>query len=93
MKKKQQSKNSSPGKLGPYWTWLFPAIALFIKLITIFNIPSRIWPGSDAESYLDAVNGLVTNGYFSDAEKLQYFPAGYPVIIWFCHCFILYIIY
>ena len=83
MKKKQQSKNSSPGKLGPYWTWLIPTIAFLLKLITIINIPGHIWPGSDAESYLEAVNGLVTNGFFSDNGKLQYFPAGYPVIIWF----------
>ena len=67
---------------GPFWTWLIPAVALFIKLITIANTPNHIWPGSDAESYLDGVNGLIKSGLFSDAEKLQYFPAGYPVFIW-----------
>lgn len=67
---------------GPYWTWLIPAVALFVKLITIANTPNHIWPGSDAESYLDGVNGLIKSGLFSDAEKLQYFPAGYPVFIW-----------
>jgi hypothetical protein len=82
MNKPQKNGTKWSEKLGPYWTWLFPSVALFIKVITTSNIPGHIWPGSDAESYLDAVNGLVTSGFFSDAEKLQYFPAGYPVIIW-----------
>ncbi len=67
---------------GPYWSWLFPTIALFIKLITIINIPGHIWAGSDAESYLESLNGLISQGIFSEAGKLQYFPAGYPIVIW-----------
>ena len=82
MNKPQKSGTKRSEKFGPYWTWLFPSVALFIKVITISNIPGHIWPGSDAESYLDAVNGLVKSGLFSEAEKLQYFPAGYPVVIW-----------
>lgn len=69
-------------EFGPYWLWLIPLSALFVKLITIANIPTQIWPGSDAESYLEGVNGLINSGLFSNAEKLQYFPAGYPIIIW-----------
>ena len=67
---------------GPYWTWLLPSVALLIKLVTIVNTPNHIWPGSDAESYLEGVNGLIKSGLFSSAEKLQYFPAGYPIFIW-----------
>ena len=69
-------------EFGPYWLWLIPLSALFVKLITIANIPTQIWPGSDAESYLEGVNGLINSGLFSNAEKLQYFPAGYPIVIW-----------
>lgn len=82
MSKKIQVSSKSKFDFGPYWVWFFPVLALFIKFITMANIPGHIWPGSDAESYLDAVNGLVTSGVFSTAEKLQYFPAGYPIIIW-----------
>ena len=82
MAKKVQVITKSKFDFGPYWAWFFPVSALFIKFITMANIPGHIWPGSDAESYLDAVNGLVSSGIFSNAEKLQYFPAGYPIIIW-----------
>ena len=68
--------------LGPSWAWGFPLAALFIKFITIANIPGYIWLGADGESYLDGVNGLIEGGLASDREKLQYFPAGYPIIIW-----------
>lgn len=66
----------------PVWQWMIPLSALFIKFITIANIPGHIWLGADGESYLDGVNGLVQSGLFSNAEKLQYFPAGYPILIW-----------
>lgn len=81
-KQSQKEKSIKSLKFGPYWAWLIPVTGLLIKFITMANIPNHIWPGSDAESYLDGVNGLIKSGVFSDAEKLQYFPAGYPIVIW-----------
>ncbi len=54
----------------------------FIKIIIIQNIEDGIWPGADAENYLDGLNGLIDQGIFSDAEKLTYWPAGYPLFIY-----------
>ena len=67
---------------GSYSTWLWPAIALAFKFVIIFNTPFHIWSGSDAESYIEGVNGLIKSGIFSDSQNLQYFPAGYPIFIW-----------
>ena len=36
--------------LGPSWAWGFPLAALFIKFITIANIPGYIWLGADGEA-------------------------------------------
>ena len=69
---------------------------LLIKFIIIFNIPAQIaqlgsgeniilrgiWPGSDAENYLMAYLGLIKDGVFSPVISLNYFPAGYPLVIY-----------
>lgn len=69
---------------------------LLIKFIIIFNIPAQIaqlgsgeniilrgiWPGSDAENYLMAYLGLIKDGVFSPVSSLNYFPAGYPLVIY-----------
>ena len=81
-KQANRIRRTNKFNFGPYWTWLLPLVALMIKLVTIANTPNHIWPGSDAESYLEGVNGLIKSGLFSDVEKLQYFPAGYPIFIW-----------
>ena len=59
-----------------------PLLALVIKLITLTNIPSGGWLGSDGESWLAGADGLLKQGYFSDANVLSYMPAGYPILIW-----------
>jgi hypothetical protein len=75
-----------------YWV-----IAVFaIKLIIIINIPSGIlklgdqnfllggiWLGADGESYLRGYQSLKTEGLFSPNEILTYWPAGYPLVIFF----------
>ena len=75
-----------------YW-----AIVVFVvKLIIIFNIQGvninissrpffidRIWLGSDAENYLTGYEALSKEGVFSKAGILNYFPAGYPLVILF----------
>ena len=79
-------------KIFMYW-----AIAVFVvKLIIIFNIQGvninissrpffidRIWLGSDAENYLTGYEALSKEGVFSKAGILNYFPAGYPLVIMF----------
>lgn len=57
-------------------------LALVIKLITMANIPKGGWLGSDGESWLAGVDGLLQQGYFSDERVLSYMPAGYPILIW-----------
>jgi hypothetical protein len=59
-----------------------PIIALFIKIIVIFNIQAGGWAGADGENYLTGVDGLLNQGFFSTEEKLTYWPAGYPLLIW-----------
>ena len=87
MTKQIKSKKSivelakSDRKLNKYLI-AFPAIALLIKLIVIFNIQAGGWAGADGENYLAGVDGLLNQGFFSTEEKLTYWPAGYPILIW-----------
>ena len=87
MTKRIKSKKSiveiakSDRKLNKYLI-AFPAIALLIKLIVIFNIQAGGWAGADGENYLAGVEGLLNQGFFSTEEKLTYWPAGYPILIW-----------
>lgn len=59
-----------------------PLLAFVIKLITMANITGGGWLGSDGESWLAGADGLLKQGYYSDASVLSYMPAGYPIIIW-----------
>ena len=71
-------------------------IVFFIKIIISFNIPAfnievngkpflldGIWLGADGESYLKGFDALVRDGIFSSEGILNYWPAGYPLIILF----------
>lgn len=66
----------------------------FIKLIIIFNIElvdisifdrifpiQGIWLGADGENYITGYEALVQEGVFSQAGILNYWPAGYPLLI------------
>jgi hypothetical protein len=85
----KQSKNQNPAnkaskaeiKIHRYLIAL-PLIAFVIKLITMANIELGIWPGADAENYLKGVEGLYNEGLFSKASILNYWPAGYPILLW-----------
>ena len=73
-----------------YW-----AIVVFvIKLIIIFNIDSvniqisgrifpldGIWLGADGENYITGYDSLAREGIYSQAGILNYWPAGYPLLI------------
>jgi hypothetical protein len=60
----------------------FPAIAFIIKLITMANIQGGGWLGADGENYFKGVDGLYADGLFSKADILNYWPAGYPILLW-----------
>jgi hypothetical protein len=59
-----------------------PVVAFVVKLITMGNIQGGGWLGADGENYFKGVDGLYAEGFFSKAEILNYWPAGYPVLLW-----------
>jgi hypothetical protein len=61
---------------------MIPALAFIIKMIVMANTTKGGWLGADGENYLTAVDGLRTDGFFSDSRNLHYWPAGYSVFIW-----------
>jgi len=74
----------------------FAIIVFFIKIVISFNIPAfnievngkpflldGIWLGADGENYLKGFDALVRDGIFSSEGILNYWPAGYPLIILF----------
>ena len=78
-------------------SFLYWAIAVFIiKLGIIFRIEGinagsgdRVyfvdgaWLGADGENYLMGYNALLRDGIFSPESILNYWPAGYPLVILF----------
>ena len=79
-----------------YWT----IAVLVIKLIIIariqaFNFEISGKPflidgallGADGENYLTGFNGLIRDGVFSKEGILNYWPAGYPLVILFLSIF------
>ena len=82
-------------------SFMYWAIAVFvIKLIIIakiqaysFEISGKpflidgAWLGADGENYLTGFSGLVRDGVFSKEGILNYWPAGYPLVILFLSLF------
>ena len=78
-------------------TFLYWAIAVFVvKLLIIFNIQGGnieisgrpffldgVWLGADGENYLKGYEALSREGLFSKEGILNYWPAGYPLVILF----------
>ena len=77
--RKNESKNEVKLK---YYVIAIPVVAFLIKLIVMFNIPLGGWLGADGENYLTGVDGLIAGGFTSKENILQYWPAGYPILIW-----------
>jgi len=44
--------------------------------------PPNAWYGADGENYIRGLQGLVEEGFYSREEKLSYWPAGYPLLMW-----------
>ncbi len=77
--------------------FLLWAIAVFfIKLAIIFRIQGMntgsgdrvyfvdgVWLGADGENYLMGYNALLKDGVYSPDSILNYWPAGYPLVILF----------
>jgi hypothetical protein len=78
-------------------SFLYWAIAVFIvKLGIIFRIEGMnagsvgrvyfvdgAWLGADGENYLVGYNALLSDGILSPESILNYWPAGYPILILF----------
>ena len=75
---------------------LWGIAVFFIKLAIIFRIEgmnagsvNRVyfvdgaWLGADGENYLMGYNALLKDGVFSPESILNYWPAGYPLVILF----------
>ena len=76
-------------------TFLYWAIAVFVvKLLIIFNIQGGnieisgrpffldgVWLGADGENYLKGYEALSREGLLSKEGILNYWPAGYPLLI------------
>ena len=45
------------------------------------------WLGADGENYLTGFKALVSQGVYSEAGILNYWPAGYPLILYFLTLF------
>ena len=82
---KQMAKSAkneiSASKLHKYLIAI-PLIALFIKFIIMGNTQSGGWYGADGENYTAGVDALLADGFFSKESKLNYWPAGYPLLLW-----------
>ncbi len=75
---------------------LIPLAAFLVKIIFIIRIPAIAWPGidpnqyrlanfwlgADGENYISGLNAIVRDGIFSPEGILNYWPAGYPILLY-----------
>ena len=79
---------------------IWALVGFVFKVITSLNIQeyavkindqaylvNGIWIGADGENYLSGYFSLNKDGLFSAAEILNYWPAGYPILIFFLAIF------
>ncbi|MFM8841800.1 MAG: hypothetical protein ACKOFU_03690, partial [Actinomycetota bacterium] len=76
--------------------FIIPLVAFLLKIVFILRIPSIAWPGidpsqyrlanfwmgADGENYVAGLNALVRDGFFSPEGILNYWPAGYPILLY-----------
>ena len=53
-----------------------------VKVIWLNSREGKELLGADGENYLEALGGLLADGFFSNQGKLSYWPAGYPILMW-----------
>ena len=66
-----------------YWA----GCVFLLKLLVISNIPDGAWYGADGVNYEKGVEALINEGIFSTESNLTYWPAGYPLFIYFLSIF------
>jgi len=95
-KRERLAPKQNPSKPFLYW-----AISVFaLKLIVLLNIQGgnieisgrpflldSIWLGADGENYITGFDALSREGVFSEAGILNYWPAGYPLFLFFLSIF------
>lgn len=61
---------------------IFSLTIFLIKILWLFSNEKVVLLGADGENYLQGLDGLLSEGFFSSADKLSYWPAGYPILMW-----------
>jgi len=79
----QTSKQTKIAKQLAYWA----SGVFLLKLIIISNIPDGAWYAADGANYIKGVEALINEGIFSTESNLTYWPAGYPLFIYFLSFF------
>jgi hypothetical protein len=89
------AKENIPRKL-LYWSGALFLIKVMIAInISAYTFPVKgesflldnIWLGADGENYLTGYVSLLGEGVFSKEGILNYWPAGYPLVIYFLTLF------
>lgn len=96
MKKAKQAKNLKTQSIRNkllYWsifTFILKLIIIFNITQVNFNLPDgrileidNIWLGADGENYLKGYEAMLKDGVFSSEPILNYWPAGYPILLLF----------
>jgi hypothetical protein len=60
----------------------FSLTVFFIKIMWLSSKEGMGLLGADGENYLQGLEGLLSEGFFSTADKLSYWPAGYSILMW-----------
>ena len=82
MAKKMAKQSSRNGMNFGRKLMAIPLAALLVKILVIANIENHVWIGADGENYLKALEGLLSDGVFSQENLLSYWPAGYPLFMY-----------
>lgn len=92
-----KSKRANQNKISttPDKYLIFTILFVFFKLLIIWRVTSynlgliqgKAWLGADGENYLNGANALTKDGIFSTDGVLNYWPAGYPLTIYFLSIF------
>jgi hypothetical protein len=88
-------KNINQGRFvaNRFNTNFFRNLAIFVFIIKVFvslsitplinwKYQGHMWLGADGENYLVGVDSLSADGLLSNQEILNYWPAGYPILIY-----------
>ena len=77
------TKQKNIAKSLAYWA----SGVFLLKLLIISNIPDGAWYAADGVNYVKGVEALINEGIFSKESNLTYWPAGYPLFIYFLSFF------